>query len=88
MLTEQPTPGHAMLVQWFKIDQAESSQYHSRYDLVKDFLEERNKSIDENYKLLHQARKKAPTGSTTLLTIMEQYSNTLRIETNDPDHVS
>lgn len=88
MLTEQPTPGPAMLVQSFKIDEAKSSQYHSRDDLVKDFLEERNKYVDENYKLLQQAKKKAPTGSTTLLIVREQDSNTLRIATNDPHHVS
>ena len=70
------------------MDQAESSQYHSRDDLVKDFLEERNKSIDENYKLLQEARKKAPIGSTTLLIVREQDSNNLRIATDDPDHVS
>ena len=77
-----------MLVQSFKLDQAKSSQYHSRDDLVKDFLEERNKSLDENYKLLQQARKKALAGTATLLTVREKDSNTLRIATDDPDHVS
>ena len=77
-----------MLAQSFKLDQAESSQYHSRDDLVKDFLEERNKSLDENYKLLQQARNKAPTDSTTLLTVKEKDSNTLRIAIDDLDHVS
>ena len=56
--------------------------------MVKDFLQERNKSLDENYKLLEQARKKAYVGSTTLLIVREKDSNTLRIATNDPDHVS
>ena len=88
MITVQPIQGPTMLVQSFKLVQAGSSQYHSRDDLVKDFLEERNKSLDENYKLLQQARKKAPIGSTTLLTIREKDSNTLRIATDDPNHVS
>lgn len=56
--------------------------------MVEDFLEERNKSLDENYKLLQQARKKVHVGPTTLLTIREKDSNTLRIATDDPDHVS
>lgn len=88
MLTVQPIPGPAMLVQSFKLDQAESSQYHSRDDLVKYFLEERNKSLDENYKLLQQTRKKTPVGTTILLTVREKDSNTLKIATDDPDHVS
>ena len=88
MLIEQPILGPAKLVQSFKLDQAESSQYHSIDDLVKDFLEERNKSIDENYKLLQQARKKAHVDSTTLLTVREHDSNTLSIATDDLDHVS
>ena len=37
---------------------------------------------------MQQARKKAPAGSTTLLIVREQDSNTLRITTDDPNHVS
>lgn len=88
MLTEQPILGLAMLVQSFKLDQEESSLYHSRDDLVKDFLEERNKSLDENYKLLQQAMKKDLMDSITLLIVREEHSNTLRLGIDDPDHVS
>ena len=46
--SKEPT----MMIQRFTLHQAESSQFHSKEDLVKDFTEERNKSINENYKLM------------------------------------
>ena len=42
----------SMMIQKFTLDQAESSQFHSKEDLVKDFTKERNKSINESYKLM------------------------------------
>ena len=38
--------------QRFVLDEAETSQFHSREELVKDFIDERNKSAQDNYKLM------------------------------------
>ena len=42
----------SIIFQMFALDQAESSQFHSKEELVKDFTDERNKSTNENYKLV------------------------------------
>ena len=49
-----------MMIQRFTLDQAESSQFHSKEDLVKDFTEERNKSINESYNLMQEVRRSTP----------------------------
>lgn len=41
-----------IMSQRFELDHAESSQFHSKEELVKDFTDERNKSTNENYKLM------------------------------------
>ena len=41
-----------MMIQRFTLDQAKSSWFHSKEELVKDFTDERNKSLNENYKLM------------------------------------
>lgn len=50
--SKEPT----MMIRNFTLDQAESSQFHSKEDLVNDFTEERNKSINESYKLMQEVR--------------------------------
>ena len=51
VLTEQKSKP-TMDVQQFTFDQAKSSLYHSKQDMVKKFLEERNLSLEENFKLM------------------------------------
>ena len=43
---------HVIMFQKFTLDQAKSSQFHSKEELVKHFTKERNKSANENYKLM------------------------------------
>ena len=50
--------------------------------MVKKFLEERNPSAEENFKLIQEVRKNTFSG-TSLLTIRESDSNTLRIAVDD-----
>ena len=50
--------------------------------MVKNFSEERNLSAEENFKLMQEVRKSTFTG-TSLLTIRERDSNTLRIAVDD-----
>ena len=69
------------------MDQAESSQLHSKVDLLKDFTDERNKSLNENYKLMQEVRRSTPVG-TSLLTVREKDSSILRIATDDQEQVS
>ena len=42
----ESSKGPTMMIQRFTLDQVESSQFHSKEDLVKDFIDERNKSIN------------------------------------------
>ena len=74
--SKEPT----MMIHKFTLDQAKSSQFHSKENLVKDFTEERNKSINESYKLMREVRRSIPVG-TSLLTVREVDSNVLRIAT-------
>ena len=50
--------------------------------MVKTFYEERNLYAEQNFKLMHEVRKRTFTG-TSLLTIKERESNTLRIVVDD-----
>jgi hypothetical protein len=50
--------------------------------MVKKFSEERNLSAKENFKLMQEVRKNTFVG-TSLLTVRERDSNTLRIVVDD-----
>ena len=76
-----------MMIHRFTLDQAESSQFHSKEDFLKDFTEEINKSINENYKLMQEVRKSIPVRN-SLLTIREADSNVLIIATENQEQVS
>ena len=60
----------------------ESSLYESKQDLVQKFLEERNLSTEENFKLMQDVKKNTYMGS-SLLTVRERDNNTLRIALDD-----
>ena len=71
----------------FSLDQVESSQFHSKEDLVKVFTSERNKSANENYKLMQEIRRTILVEN-SLLAVRETYNNVLRIVTDDQEQVS
>ena len=60
----------------------ESSLCESKQDMVKKLSEERNLSAEENFKLMQEVRKNTFAG-TSLLTVIERDSNTLRIALDD-----
>ena len=76
-----------LIFQRFALDQAGTSQFHSREELVKDFTNERNKSATDNYKLMQEIRKTIPVES-SLLAIREVNSNVFRIATDDKEIIS
>lgn len=80
VLTEQSL-NPAMDVQQYTFD-AKTSLYDSKQDMVKKFSEERNLSSEENFKLMQEVRKNTFT-CTSLLTVRERDSNTLRIAVDD-----
>ena len=55
--------------------------------MVKDFTNERNKSANDNYKLMQEIRKTV-LGKSLLLAVREVDNNVLRIATNDKEGVS
>ena len=55
--------------------------------MVKYFTEERNKSANENYKLIQEIRRTIPIEN-SLLAIRETNNNVLRISTDDREQVS
>ena len=55
--------------------------------MVKDFTEERNKSANENYKLMQEIRKTILVEN-SLLVVRETNNNVLRIVTDDRKQVS
>ena len=69
------------------MDQAESWQFHSKEDLVKDFTKERNKSANENLILMQEIKRIIPIEK-YLLAVKETYNNVLRIATDDWEQVS
>ena len=75
------------MIQRFTLDQAKSSQFHSKEDLIKHFTDERSKSINENYELMQEERRSTQVGM-SLLTVGEKDSNILRIATNVQEQVS
>ena len=80
VLTEQSSKP-AMDVQRYTFD-AKTSLYDSKQDMVKKFSEERNLSAEENFKLMQEVRKSTFAG-TSLLTVRERDSNTMRIVVDD-----
>ena len=59
-----------------------TSLYDSKQDMVKKFSEERNLSVEENFKLMQEVRKSTFTG-TFHLTVRERNNNTLIIAVDD-----
>ena len=53
---QEPT----IIFQKFALDEVETSQLCSKEELVKDFTNERNKSTNDNYKLMQEIRKTIP----------------------------
>ena len=75
------------MFQKFTMDLAGSSQFHSKEELIKNFTKERNKSANENYKLMQEIRRTILVEN-SLLPIRETNNNVLRIATNDREQVS
>ena len=76
-----------MVLQKFTLGEAETSEVCSQEELVKDFPNERNKSANDNYKLMQEIRKTVP-GKIPLLAVREADKNVFRIATNDKEGVS
>ena len=76
-----------MDVQQYSFEQAKSSLYDSKQDMVKTFSKEINLSTKENFKLMQEVRKNTFIG-TSLLTVRERDSNTLRIFVDDQNEGS
>ena len=87
MATVESNKEPAIIFQNFALDQAESSQFHSKEELVKDLTDERNKSTNENYKLMQEIRRTIPIEN-SLLEVRETNNNVLRIGSNDREQVS
>ena len=60
----------AMILQSFTLNEVETSQVSSQEELIKDFTDERNKSANDNYKLMQQIRRVVP-GKRSLLAVRE-----------------
>ena len=78
----ESTQDPAMVFLKFTLDEVETSQVFPLEELVKDFTNERNKSTNDNYKLMQEIRKTVP-GESPLLAVREANNNVLRITTND-----
>ena len=72
----------AMILQRYTSNEEETSQTPLQEDLVLNFTEERNKSANENYRLMQQIRKSVLNKS-SLLTIKEAQGNVFRVATSD-----
>lgn len=77
----------AMVLQRFTLSETETSQVSSQEELVKYFSNERNKSANDNHKLMQQIRK-VVLGKISLLAIREVEGNVFRIPTSDKEGVS
>ena len=77
----------AMILQKYVSSEEETSKIPSQEELVKDFTEKMNKSVDENYRLMQQIRKSVSNKS-TLLVVTESEGNFFRIPTIDVTGVS
>ena len=87
MATVESNKEPAIIFQNFALDQAESSQFHSKEELVKDLTDERNKSTNANYKLMQEIRRKIPVEN-SLLAVRETNNNVLRIAIDGREHIS
>ena len=56
-----------MILQRFTLNKVETSQASSQEDLVKNFTKERNKSANDNYRLMQEIRKFVPDKSSLLV---------------------
>lgn len=56
----------AMILQSFTLNEVDTSQASSKEDLVKNFIEERNKSANDNDRLMQQIKKSVPDKSSLL----------------------
>lgn len=77
----------AMILQRFTLNEVETSQVSSQEELIKDFTDERNKSANDNYKLMQQIRKAVP-DKCSLLAVKEAEGNIFRISTSDKEGIS
>ena len=77
----------AMILQKYISSEEETSKIPSQGELVKDFTEERNKSANENYRIMQQIRKSISNKS-YLLAVRESEGNVFRIATTDVTGVS
>lgn len=77
----------AMVFHKFTLDENETSQVFSQEELVKYFTNERNKSANDNHKLMQEIRNTVP-GKSPLLAVREADNNVFRIATNDKEGVS
>ena len=77
----------AIIFQKFALDEAETSQVFSKEELVKNFTNEKNKSANDNYKMMQEIIKTVP-GKNPLLAVREANNNVFRIATNDKEGVS
>ena len=77
----------AMILQKYISSEEEISKIPSQEELVKDFIEERNKSVNENYRIMQRIRKSVSNKS-TLLVVRESEGNVFRIATTDVIGVS
>lgn len=76
-----------MILQRYTSNEGETSQTPLQEDLVRNFTEERNKSTNENYRLMEQIRKSVPNKS-SLLAVREAQRNIFRVATSDMAGVS
>ena len=76
-----------MILQKYISNEEETLQIPSQEDLVKDFTEERNKSANDNYRMMQQIRKYVSNKS-SLLAVREVQGNVFRIATSDVTGVS
>ena len=76
-----------MIVQRYVSSEEKTSKIPSHEELVKYFTENRNKFVDENYRLMQQIRKFVSNKS-TLLAVRESEGNVFRISITDVTGVS
>lgn len=76
-----------MILQGFTLKEAKTPQVSSQEELRKDFIDERNKSANDNYKLMQQIRKVVPDKS-SLLAVREAKGNIFRIDASNKEGIS
>jgi hypothetical protein len=76
-----------MILQRFTLNEVETPQVCSQEELIKDFTEERNKSTNDNYKLMQQIRK-VVLDKSAMFAVRETKGNIFRIATSDKGGIS